>query len=100
MSRSRVLLDRLILHPSAFCLLRCLSTKPSSFSRIPPRRELDFGADNDRPPQPANPPPAVPGPTRVMQMMRTAGDEPVPGYRLVEPLGKGGYGEVWKCSAP
>jgi serine/threonine protein kinase len=31
---------------------------------------------------------------------REAGAEPIPGYRLLAPLGRGAYGEVWKCRAP
>ena len=33
-------------------------------------------------------------------LVRAVGDEPLPGYRLIAPLGQGGYGEVWKCIAP
>jgi eukaryotic-like serine/threonine-protein kinase len=35
-----------------------------------------------------------------MSFIREANAEPIPGYRLIEPLGSGGFGEAWKCEAP
>lgn len=35
-----------------------------------------------------------------MPVLLTPETELLPGYRLLEPLGRGGFGEVWKCEAP
>ncbi|MGL6095485.1 MAG: serine/threonine protein kinase, partial [Fimbriiglobus sp.] len=35
-----------------------------------------------------------------MSWLREPDTEPIPGYKLVCPLGTGGFGEVWKCVAP
>jgi serine/threonine protein kinase len=35
-----------------------------------------------------------------MSFLREPNAEPLPGYRLIEPLGSGGFGEAWKCEAP
>jgi hypothetical protein len=35
-----------------------------------------------------------------MTVPREPNAEPIPGYRLIEPLGSGGFGEAWKCQAP
>jgi hypothetical protein len=35
-----------------------------------------------------------------MAMVVQTHTEPIPGYRLLERIGGGGYGEVWKCEAP
>src|SRR6476660_4748776 len=42
----------------------------------------------------------APGRPAVAPYTKTPGSQPVAGYVLIEPLGRGGFGEVWKCVAP
>jgi eukaryotic-like serine/threonine-protein kinase len=35
-----------------------------------------------------------------MSFRKEPNAETIPGYRLIQPLGSGGFGEVWKCVAP
>ncbi len=38
--------------------------------------------------------------TTLAEWAKVPGAEPLPGYTLVKPLGKGGFGEVWECEVP
>jgi eukaryotic-like serine/threonine-protein kinase len=43
---------------------------------------------------------ATPGRDEFMAVRIESLAEPIPGYKLIERIGGGGFGEVWKCEAP
>src|SRR5581483_11895625 len=108
--RTRSVSDGVEVHPVAdapgspspeFSAAAILSTPAASLGVVVDR-DLEYNTRSPRTPAVALPMPPVPTAESgsYRPYTKTPGTEPLPGYTLLEPLGRGGFGEVWKCEAP